>query len=71
MRYKGFDILAFPTGFGSAASLGAVYYVHRHQLMVHHDVLPGPFTSSDEAVGAAEAAARHWIDESGAPSGPP
>jgi hypothetical protein len=68
MRYRGFDVLAFPTGFGSAAALGAVFYVHRRQVMVHHDVLPGPYTSSDEAVGAAEAAARRWIDEDGEPS---
>jgi hypothetical protein len=68
MRYKGFDVLAFPTGFGGAAALGAVVYVHHHQVMVHHDVLPGPFMTSDEAVAAAEAAARRWIDDRGEPA---
>ena len=62
MRYKGFDVLAFPTGFGGYAGLGAVYSIYRDGLIIHHEVLVGPFGDSDSAVNAAEVAATKWID---------
>ena len=63
MRYKGFDVLTFPTGFGGGPTgLGAVYYIYRDGLMRHHGVLRETFGDPNAAVSAAEAAAKAWID---------
>ena len=63
MRYKGFDVLTFPTGFGGGPTgLGAVYYIYRDGLMRHHGVLQGAFDDPDAALIAAEAAAKAWIN---------